>query len=67
MPVARLTAQTIALPCNIHINRNRVVIATIPNNGAYTDPICGRDHGTYRYRVCEADTATCRNEVTVRL
>ena len=50
---------------NIDIYRNGVVVATVPNNGFYTDQPNGRGHATYTYRVCEAGTGNCSNQVTV--
>lgn len=46
---------------SIDVYRN----VTVPNNGFYTDHPNGRGHATYTYRVCEASTGTCSNQVTV--
>ena len=52
---------------NIDIYRDGVVIATVPNNGSYKDFIGVRGgNARYTYKVCEAGTQTCSNEVTVR-
>jgi outer membrane protein assembly factor BamB len=52
---------------NIDIYRNGVLIATVPNiPGFYTDHIGTRGKGTYTYRVCDAGTQNCSNQVTVR-
>jgi hypothetical protein len=52
---------------NIDIYRNGVVIATVPNNGAYKDLIGVRGGNVrYTYKVCDAGTTNCSNEVTVR-
>jgi hypothetical protein len=52
---------------NIDIYRNGVVVATVPNiPGFYTDNIGVRGKGTYTYRVCNAGTQNCSNQVTVR-
>jgi len=52
---------------NIDIYRNGVLIGTVPNiPGFYTDHIGARGKGTYTYRVCEAGTQNCSNQVTVR-
>ena len=52
---------------NIDIYRNGVLIATVPNiPGFYTDHIGARGKGSYTYKVCEAGTQNCSNEVTVR-
>src|SRR5262245_6040336 len=52
---------------NIDIYRNGVIFTTTPNDGgAYTDHIGRNGNGTYTYRVCEAGTGDCSNQVTVR-
>jgi hypothetical protein len=51
---------------NIDVNRDGVVIATVPNTGAYTDSTGDTGRARYTYKVCEAGTSTCSNEVTVR-
>ena len=52
---------------NIDIYRDGVVIATVPNNGSYKDFIGVRGgNARYTYKVCDAGTANCSNEVTVR-
>jgi hypothetical protein len=52
---------------NIDIYRNGVVIATVPNNGSYKDFIGVRGGNVrYIYKVCDAGTTNCSNEVTVR-
>jgi hypothetical protein len=52
---------------NIDIYRNGVVIATVPNNGTYKDFIGVRGGNVrYTYKVCDAGTTNCSNEVTVR-
>jgi subtilisin family serine protease len=51
----------------IDIYRDGVVIATVPNNGSYKDFIGVRGGNVrYTYKVCDAGTANCSNEVTVR-
>jgi hypothetical protein len=56
-----------AASANIDIYRNGVVIATVPNNGTYKDFIGVRGGNVrYTYKVCEAATGNCSNEVTVR-
>jgi hypothetical protein len=56
-----------ATSSNINIYRNSVLIATVPNvPGFYTDHIGVRGKGTYTYRVCDAGTQNCSNQVTVR-
>jgi hypothetical protein len=52
---------------NIDVYRNGVLIATVPNiPGFYTDHIGARGKGTYTYRVCDASTQNCSNQVTVK-
>src|SRR5438132_1272006 len=48
----------------VDIGRNGVVIARVQNTGSYTDVL--PHHGTFTYKVCEAGTTNCSNEVTVR-
>src|SRR5262249_27236060 len=56
-----------ATSSNIDIYRNGAVIATVLNiPGFYTDHIGVSGKGTYTYRVCEAGTPHCSNQVTVR-
>jgi hypothetical protein len=52
---------------NIDIYRVGVVIATVPNNGAYKDFIGVRGgNARYIYKVCDAGTQNCSNQVTLR-
>jgi hypothetical protein len=52
---------------NIDIYRDGVVIATVPNTGAYKDFIGVRGGNVrYTYKVCDAGTSNCSNEVIVR-
>jgi len=51
---------------NVDIYRNGVVVATTGNDGFYTDSPGGRGHATYTYKVCQAGTQTCSNQVTVK-
>jgi N-acetylneuraminic acid mutarotase len=56
-----------ATSANIDIYRDGVVIATVPNNGAYKDFIGVRGgNARYIYKVCDAGTQDCSNQVTVR-
>jgi hypothetical protein len=51
----------------IDIYRDGVLIVTVPNDGGfYTDHINRSGRGTYTYKVCEAGTQNCSNQVTVR-
>jgi hypothetical protein len=52
---------------SIDIFRDAAVIATVPNNGSYKDFIGVRGGNVrYTYKVCEAGTSNCSNQVTVR-
>ena len=52
---------------NVDIYRNAVLIATQPNNpGEYIDSTGDTGRARYRYRVCEAGTQTCSNDVKVK-
>ena len=52
---------------NVDIYRDGNLIATVPNSGTYTDSIGVRGGNMrYTYKVCEAATQNCSNEVTVR-
>ena len=41
-------------------------IARVPNRGTYTDSTGDTGRARYEYRVCEAGTSTCSNDVTVK-
>ena len=47
--------------------RNGARVATVANNGAYTDRLARRVHGTFSYRVCAAGTSTCSQSVSVQV
>ena len=51
---------------HIGIFRDGALIATVVNDGSHTDSTGNGGRATYRYRVCEAGTSTCSNEVTAR-
>ena len=56
-----------ATSANIDIYRDGVVIATAPNNETYKDFIGVRGgNARYIYKVCDASTQNCSNQVTVR-
>jgi len=54
-----------ATSSSIDVYRNGLLVATVPNTRLYTDHPNGRGHATYTYRVCEAGTGNCSNQVTV--
>jgi len=51
---------------NIDVYRDGVVIATVPNTGTYTDSTGTTGRARFTYKVCEAGSQTCSNEVTLR-
>jgi subtilisin family serine protease len=55
-----------AVSNNVDVNRNGVVIATVPNTGSYIDSTGTTGQISFVYKVCEAGTQTCSNQVTVR-
>jgi subtilisin family serine protease len=55
-----------ATSSNIDVNRDGSVIATVPNNGHYTDSTGTTGQASFTYKVCEAGTQTCSNSVVVR-
>jgi outer membrane protein assembly factor BamB len=54
-----------ATSSQVDIYRDGVVRATTANDGFHTDSTGSRGQVTYIYKVCEAGTLTCSNEVTV--
>jgi serine protease len=54
-----------ATSANIDVYRNDVLIATTPNNGQYDDSTGDTGHAQYTYRVCEAGTQNCSNQIIV--
>jgi hypothetical protein len=48
----------------VTISRNGVVIGKTADDGKAKD-VLGNQSGTFTYQVCETDTGTCSNEVTV--
>jgi subtilisin len=50
---------------NVDVFRNGSKIVTTANDGAHTDDINSKGGGSYTYKVCEAGTSTCSNEVLV--
>jgi len=56
-----------ATSVSVDIYRNGVVIAVVPSNpGSYTDNTGQKGKATFVYKVCEAGTQNCSNQVTVR-
>ncbi len=56
-----------ATSANIDVYRDGALIATVPNTATYTDSIGVRGGNVrYTYKVCEAATQNCSNEVIVR-
>lgn len=54
-----------ATSTNVDVFRDNVKITTTPNDGFHTDNIDNRGGGSYTYRVCETNTTTCSNNVTI--
>lgn len=54
-----------ATATDVDVYRDGTVITTTPNDGAHTDRTNFKGGGSLTYRICEAGTATCSNEVTV--
>jgi len=55
-----------AISNNVDVNRNGIVIAAVPNTGTYIDSTGTTGQASFTYKVCEAGTQTCSNQVTVR-
>jgi subtilisin family serine protease/PKD repeat protein len=51
---------------NVDVYRDGNIVATAANTGSYTDITDFRGGGSLTYKVCEAGTETCSNEVTVQ-
>jgi aqualysin 1 len=51
-----------AATATVDVYRNGVKVATTANDGFYTDTVDGR--GTFVYKLCEAGSTFCSNEVT---
>lgn len=54
-----------ASSANVDIYRNDVLLATVPNTGSYTDSTGQRGSATFTYKVCEATTQDCSNQVII--
>ena len=54
-----------ATSTDVDIYRNGSLLKTLSNSGSYTDYTEFKGGGTLSYKVCEAGTSTCSNEVTV--
>ncbi|HUF18916.1 MAG TPA: S8 family serine peptidase [Thermoanaerobaculia bacterium] len=54
-----------ATSTSVDVFRNGSKITTTANDGAHTDNIGIKGGGSYTYKVCEASTTTCSNEVSV--
>lgn len=50
---------------SVDVYRNTSKIVTTANDGFHTDNIGEKGGGSYTYKVCQAGTSTCSNEVTV--
>ena len=54
-----------ATSANVDVYRDGNVIATTPNDGLYDDSTGTTGQASFMYQVCEAETQTCSNTVTV--
>jgi serine protease len=54
-----------ATSANVNVYRNGTIVATTANSGAYTDIIGTVGGGSVTYKICEAGTTVCSNEVTI--
>jgi hypothetical protein len=54
-----------ASSANVDVYRDNVVIVTTANDGSYTDSTGDTGRARYTYKVCEAGTQTCSNNVRV--
>ena len=54
-----------AASSSVDVYRNNVLTVTTANDGKHTDTINVKGGGSYIYRVCEAGSSTCSNNVTV--
>lgn len=54
-----------ATSSSVDIYRNGSRIATVSNNGSYTDQFSRRASGTFKYKVCVAGNQQCSNEATI--
>lgn len=50
---------------SVNIYRDSKVVATTPNDGAYTDSIGSKGSGTHTYEACGAGTSVCSNLASV--
>ncbi|HYN08484.1 MAG TPA: PKD domain-containing protein [Vicinamibacterales bacterium] len=54
-----------ATSSSVDIFRNGIKIITTANDGTHTDNIGSKGNASYTYRICEAGTTTCSNQVTI--
>lgn len=54
-----------ATGASVDVYRNGSRIATVSNNGNYTDQFNQRARGTYTYKICMAGGQTCSNNATI--
>lgn len=50
----------------VDIYRNGIFLSTVANTGSFTDSMSFKGGGTLTYKVCEAGTNTCSNEVMLQ-
>ncbi|MBW6466857.1 MAG: S8 family serine peptidase, partial [Brevefilum sp.] len=54
-----------AISTNVDVFRNNTIYTTTANDGAYTTGSLGVGGGSDTFKICEAGTNTCSNEVTI--
>lgn len=54
-----------ATSTNVDVLRNGALIVTTANDGTHTDNINRSGGGSYTYKLCEAGSSNCSNEVTI--
>jgi hypothetical protein len=55
-----------AISADLDIYRDGFLITTVPDSGSYTDNTGEKGNATFTYKVCDANTQRCSNQVTVR-
>jgi hypothetical protein len=55
-----------AQSAKVDVYRDGVRVATAENDGTYTNKVSGKAGAVFTYKLCEAGTTTCSNDVVVR-
>jgi hypothetical protein len=56
-----------ATGAQVDVYRNGSLLTATANDGAYTDSLNPRQHGTFTYRVCLTGSSTCSNDASVTI